>query len=133
MKRDSVSIPRVLLVDDERLVLRSYELILDGLGCVLELAEGPEQALRVMEARPAEVVLADFCMPTMSGEQLLDIVRNRWPKTVRILITGFADVAAVDKLQHQGLFRLLTKPCDAQALRAAISEGLVESHSRLAG
>jgi DNA-binding NtrC family response regulator len=133
MEQDRASLPRVLLVDDERLVLRSYELILDGIGCVLELAEGPEQALRAMEGRPAEVVLADFRMPTMTGEQFLDIVRDRWPETVRILVTGFAEVAAVSKLQREGLFRLLAKPCDAQELRAAVSDGLVESRNRRAG
>jgi DNA-binding NtrC family response regulator len=82
----------VLIVDDEPMVLvalRSF-FQLETPYRVLTAGSGAA-ALELLEATPADVVLADFMMPGMDGIQLLGQVRERHPTTTRILLTGYAD------------------------------------------
>ncbi len=120
--------PRVLLVDDEPLVLSSYARTLRGLPAEIITADGPEAGLAVLAAQPIDVVIADFRMPVMNGDAFLERVRERWPDTVRMLNTAYADIRVVEEVVRRGaIFRFLTKPCDAEKLRAAVSEAAAES------
>ncbi|MCC6746261.1 MAG: response regulator [Deltaproteobacteria bacterium] len=122
---------RILLVDDEPLILSAYQRTLRGLGVELEVAEGPLQGLRLLEGRAADVVIADYRMPGMNGDAFLEQVRQRWPDTVRILVTAYTDVHMVeDVVRRGGVFRFLTKPCEAQKLKEAVNEA-IDQHRRV--
>jgi PAS domain S-box-containing protein len=124
--------PRVLLVDDEPLVLSSYGRTLRPVEAEIILAAGPEEGLEVLESRSIDVVIADYRMPTMNGDAFLELVRDRWPATVRLLNTAYADLQVVEEVVRRGgIFRFLTKPCDAEKLRGAVRDALAE-HQRLA-
>lgn len=112
--------PRILFVDDEPHVLAALYRMLRGQQDRWELsfAAGGMQALAAMQARPCDVVVADYRMPEMDGAQLLKAVRDRYPGTARLVLSGHADVGDVLKflLAHQ----FLTKPSSHEQLVAAI-------------
>jgi PAS domain S-box-containing protein len=125
MDRANEAIPQVLLVDDEPLILSSYGRTLRSLEIDVLLAEGPEEGLRVLESQPIDVVIADYRMPGMNGDEFLERVRERWPDTVRMLNTAYADVEVVEEVVRRGgIFRFLTKPCDPQKLKSAVLDSL---------
>ena len=115
--------PRVLCVDDEPFVLeglkhqleRHYEVVtaISGKAALKELASG----------REFSVVISDMQMPEMNGADFLEQVRKRSPQTVRILLTGHADMEAAAQAVNRGnIFRFLLKPCAAKDLQKAIQE-----------
>jgi FixJ family two-component response regulator len=122
-----VSLPRVLLVDDEPAVLEGIQRLLRK-QYEITLAGGPEAALEAIDpARPFAVVVSDMRMPRMNGAQLLSRFYERAPDTVRMLLTGQADLdAAISAVNDGHLFRFLTKPCPhemfAPALAAAVEQ-----------
>lgn len=116
----------ILLVDDE-------QSILDGLRrqlrnrFQLETAAGPELGLAMIAKQPFSVVVSDLRMPGMDGVRFLAEVRERLPDSVRIMLTGQADVdAAVQAVNRGNLFRFLTKPCPPDALVAALDAALAQ-------
>jgi len=123
-------LPHVLCVDDEPRVV-------DGLALHLRrdyrvmTANGAQGALQILKDHGAPaVIVSDMRMPGMDGATLLKHVKQLYPETARILLTGDpgrdAAVAAINEGQ---IFRYLTKPCSPDHLRAAIEAGVV--HHRL--
>jgi PAS domain S-box-containing protein len=125
MSQSEESRPQILLVDDEPLVLSSYGRVLRRLNMDIIMAEGPQEGLRVLEQQPIDVVVADYRMPGMNGDEFLEAVRNRWPDVIRMLNTAYADVQMVENVIRRGeIFRFLTKPCDPNKLKAAIQDAM---------
>ena len=122
-----MSNPRVLLVDDEPAILEGIQRLLRK-QYDITLANTPQAALDAIDdARPFAVVVSDMRMPGMNGAQLLARFYQRTPDTVRMLLTGQADLdAAVSAVNDGHLFRFLTKPCPhdqfAPALAAAVEQ-----------
>jgi CheY-like chemotaxis protein len=118
---------RILLVDDEPMVLAGYERHLKRVFSV-ETAVGGEQGLyAIANHGPFAVVVSDLRMPGMDGIRFLATVREKAPDTVRIMLTGQADVeAAVSAVNEGNLFRFLTKPCEitllATSIKAAVGQ-----------
>ena len=107
--------PRVLLVDDEPNITDSLRRHLRREYAVFTASSG-KAGLEVMaEQDDIAVVVSDMRMPEMDGARFLSEVRQRYPDTVRILLTGFADLeSAIAAVNHGQLFRFLTKPCPQQ-------------------
>ena len=112
---------RILFVDDEKRVLnamrglfrRDYELFLT--------CEGAE-AVRLAAENDVDVIVADQRMPGMTGIEVLGQVKVKSPRTVRILLTGYADPTAVEGSINIGeVFRFLSKPCPPKMLRETLS------------
>jgi len=112
---------RILFVDDEPLVLQGLQRMLRHLRTEWEMAfvdSGPK-ALALMEQTPFDVIVSDMRMPGMNGAELLNEVMKRHPKTVRFILSGHADKELILKCvgtTHQ----YLSKPCEPEALKAAI-------------
>lgn len=118
---------KVLFVDDEKRVLnsmrgmfrRDYELFLT--------TEGAE-AVSAVCANDVDVVVADQRMPGMSGVEVLERVREKSPRTVRILLTGYADPDAIQGSINVGeVFRFLSKPCPPALLRETLDLAIAAS------
>ena len=112
----------LLFVDDEPKVLQGLQRQLRPLRNEWDMSfvEGGEKALEFMAAKPVDIVVSDMMMPSMDGSQLLTEVLKRHPQTVRIILSGHAEREAVLRLvgpAHQ----YLSKPCDADELRQAIT------------
>ncbi len=85
----------------------------------MSFADGGESALRLMEQQPFDVVVSDMRMPGMNGAQLLTEVMRRWPRTVRIVLSGQSDREMI--LRSVGpTHQYLAKPCDAEVLKGVV-------------
>ncbi len=113
--------PTILLVDDEKLVLNALYRALESPEWNLSTAESGVQALKIIEEQPIALVISDQRMPGMTGLELLNEIRRRSPETVRIILTGFAEMEVIIKAINQGeVFRFFTKPWDRQELLQTI-------------
>src|SRR5690606_34213159 len=120
MQAQSDSRPRLLFVDDEQRVLNSMRIMFRR-EFDLYLASHGQEALDIVKDRDIDVIVADHRMPQMTGVEVLTKVRKLSPRTVRILLTGYADLDAVEGSINEGeVFRFLTKPCPPQQLRATV-------------
>jgi C4-dicarboxylate-specific signal transduction histidine kinase len=122
---------RVLIVDDEPALLESLEALLEDDFDVVT-APGGREALERLAAGPAiDVVLTDQRMPGMLGVDLLVEVSQRYPDTIRMVVTAYADIAPIlDAINRSEVYRFLSKPYDAFEVRAAIREALELKGSR---
>jgi response regulator RpfG family c-di-GMP phosphodiesterase len=118
---------RILCVDDDSNILEGYKRQLRK-EFELDTAVGPEQGLRmVTEQGPFAVVVSDLQMPGMNGVEFLAQVRTHEPDTVRMLLTGNAELqAAIEAINQGQIFRFLTKPCTPEALANALKAGLAQ-------
>jgi response regulator RpfG family c-di-GMP phosphodiesterase len=117
----------ILLVDDEPSVLLGYERVLHG-DFKTETAAGGAAALSAIRTRgPYAVVLSDMRMPEMDGIQLLTKVKALAPDTIRIMLSGYADVKTVLSAVNEGnIFRFLTKPCSEEVLAGTLTAALAQ-------
>lgn len=112
--------PRLLFVDDEQRVLNSMRIMFRR-EFDLFLASHGAQALDIVKDQDIDVIVADHRMPQMTGVEVLTKVRKLSPRTVRILLTGYADLDAVEGSINDGeVFRFLTKPCPPKQLRDTV-------------
>jgi DNA-binding NtrC family response regulator len=113
--------PRLLFVDDEQRVLNSMRIMFRR-QFDLYLASHGAEALNIVKDNDIDVIVADHRMPQMTGVEVLTKVRSMSPRTVRILLTGYADLDAVEGSINEGeVFRFLTKPCAPDQLRETVS------------
>lgn len=116
---------KVLLVDDEPFVLNACKRQLDRFF-EIETAEGARQAMELMAKRgPFAVVVCDMGMPGMNGIEFLAWVRDRWPGTVRMMLTGYPQpLPQGEESDTGGIFRFLDKPTPPAVLIEAIRSGI---------
>jgi response regulator RpfG family c-di-GMP phosphodiesterase len=116
---------RVLFVDDEPNVLEGIQRTLRK-QVDLRTASSGAEALRLMqEAGPFALVVSDMRMPAMNGAQFLAKVREQEPDTIRMILSGQADLEATIAAVNEGhIYRFLTKPCPSERLLAAVEDGL---------
>ncbi len=113
--------PRLLFVDDEQRVLNSMRIMFRR-EYDLYLADRGADALKIIRDNDIDVIVADHRMPQMTGVEVLTQVRAQSPRTVRILLTGYADLDAVEGSINDGeVFRFLTKPCPPAQLKETVS------------
>lgn len=118
---------RVLCVDDDPRILRGYRRHVSE-HFDFEIAESGEQGLEVMDSNgPFAVVVSDMRMPGMDGIEFLTKVRERSADTVRMMLTGNADLqTAINAVNGGNIFRFLTKPCPPETfiemLRAGVGQ-----------
>lgn len=126
----------LLVVDDEPYILATLSALLTPEFDVLTVDSG-EAAQELFRTREIDLILSDQKMPRMSGVQLLEWVRQNHPKTVRLLMTGFADLEeAVDAINRGQIFRYIFKPWRTEELLDILRSGsrtflLERSHEQL--
>ena len=120
---------RILCVDDDPNILEGYKRQLRK-EFELVTAVGSEEGLRmVTEQGPFAVVVSDLQMPGMNGVEFLAKVRTHEPDTVRMLLTGNAELqAAIEAINKGQIFRFLTKPCAAEVLGGSLKAALAQYH-----
>lgn len=103
-------LPSILLVDDEEHSLSAMRMALeDDFDCYT--ATGAEPALAIMQEQDIQVIFCDQRMPGKSGVEFLAEVRERWPDTVRIIITGYTETNdMISAINDAGIYQFLTKP-----------------------
>src|SRR5580704_2833849 len=108
---------RILFVDDEPNVLQAFERQFRK-QFEIHTAVGPAPGLTaVAENGPFSVIVSDLRMPGMDGIEFLTRVRQMAPDTVRVMLTGQADLgASIAAVNHGNIFQFLTKPCPSETL-----------------
>lgn len=102
--------PLILLVDDEPHALGAMRMALED-DFEIATALGAEAALKILEQDWVQVIISDQRMPGMTGVELLAEARQRWPETVRIILTGYTDASAMAAaINDAGIHQFLTKP-----------------------
>jgi putative nucleotidyltransferase with HDIG domain len=128
---------KVLCVDDEPNILSALRRMLSLEGFQVFTAESGAQALDMLTKEPVNVIISDMQMPQMNGAQLLEKVRQQWPQTMRLLLTGASDVSgAIDAINQGAIYRYTAKPWNDEellgTLKSAIAFGtLASEHERL--
>ena len=117
---------RILCIDDEQNVLRSLKrLFLDDPYEVLTAPSGAEGLLILAQSETVPVVISDYRMPGMNGVEFLSEVRKRWPETVRIVLSGYADTGAIVSAINEGqIYRFVAKPWNDDELRVTVANAL---------
>jgi len=119
--------PTVLFVDDEQPILSALERMYierDDVHCLF--AASGQEGLEIMEREEVWVVVSDYLMPTMRGIEFLAKVKARWPQTIRIMMTAYADLSiAIDAINKSEAFRFVTKPWNNQELMEVVDEALM--------
>lgn len=114
---------RILFVDDETNVLAALQRSLRSMRneWIMEFASSGQEALQAMARQPFDVIVTDMRMPGMGGAQLLDQVREKFPQTVRMVLSGQCDRETI--LTSVGpTHQYLSKPCDPEQLKTKIAQ-----------
>ena len=115
----------VLCVDDEPSILSSLKRLFRPKGYQIHVAEGGKAALELLEQIEVDLVISDMRMPEMDGVQFLEQVRQRWPDTVRLLLTGYADIAStIDAVNRGEIYRYISKPWDDADILLIVHDAL---------
>ncbi|HZY02525.1 MAG TPA: ATP-binding protein [Anaeromyxobacteraceae bacterium] len=115
----------LLLVDDDEHVLRALRRVLRRSRCHVLEAPDAARALEILEQEPVQVVVSDYRMPGMSGVEFLRVVKDRYPRVQRVLLTGQADSAAIEEAVNQSeIFRFIWKPWDDAHLLLTIQSAV---------
>jgi len=117
---------RILCIDDERNVLRCIRrMFLDDDIEVITAGSGEEGLKALAEVSPIHLVISDYRMPGMDGVDFLKQVYDRWPETIRIVLSGYADIASIVEAVNKGhIYQFIPKPWNEDELRFAISNAL---------
>lgn len=115
----------LLLVDDEANILSSLKRLFRPHGYRVFTAEGGPAGLAVLEKESIDLVISDMRMPEMSGAQFLGETRKHWPDMIRILLTGYADLASTIEAINSGqIHRYLSKPWNDEEVVAVVAQAL---------
>jgi DNA-binding NtrC family response regulator len=113
-------LPRILFVDDEERILRSLLMMFKS-NFQVHATTDPDEALALLKQLPFHVIISDQRMPQMLGVDLLRRARELSPNTMRLLLTGYSDLAAIVGSINEGeIFRYINKPWDPAELRTTV-------------
>jgi CheY-like chemotaxis protein len=123
-------IRRILVVDDEENVALTLEAGLERVpNCQVSIATGGEQALRLFEQEPFDLLITDYKMPGTDGMTLAARVRELYPKTIIVLCTAYSSEALRQQAERVSIQRILDKPIRLADVRAAAIEALNQGES----
>lgn len=100
----------ILVVDDEEVVRHSYRRTLSGQHCKVDAVADGKDALKMMSEQPFDVVLLDLRMPGMDGMSVLKTIKQKWPESEVIIITGYPAVESAKAAVTLGAYGYLAKP-----------------------
>ena len=122
---DGISVPTLLLVDDEPNTLSALRRLFHPHGYRILTAESAREGLVQLAREPVDLVISDMRMPEMNGAQFLEKVGVRWPDTIRILLTGYAEIGVtIDAINKGKIYRYISKPWDANDVCLTVAQAL---------
>jgi len=119
---------RILVVDDDELILASLSEFLRLEGYEVETSASFREASAHLGAEAFQVVIADVSMPEVDGLELLKMIRNRYPDTAVIMITGYGTIESAVEAIKRGAFDYLTKPIIDDEIKLVIERALRQQH-----
>jgi len=123
--------PRILAVDDELNICQSCIKILSKMNYVVDYALNGYDALKMMEADPYDIMITDLKMSSLGGMEVLRRVKDAYPDTPVIVMTGYASVSSAVEVMKMGALDYLPKPFTPDELRAIVLQAVTEREIRL--
>lgn len=121
----------LILVDDEPNILAALQRVFRRDGYLVLTAGSGEAGLALLAEHPYAVVISDQRMPHMTGAEFLGKVKERFPETVRIILSGYTELNAVfDAINRGAVYRFLTKPWDDELLRSQVADAFEQLELR---
>jgi DNA-binding NtrC family response regulator len=119
-----MSTGKILVVDDEDIVRTSCNRTLSPEGYEVRLAKNGAEGLKMASEERFDLVLTDLKMPDMDGIEVLRIIKEQWPETAVIIVTGYQTVDTAVKAIKLGAYDYIEKPFTPDALITAVREAL---------
>jgi DNA-binding NtrC family response regulator len=116
---------KILIVDDESVVRHAFVRILSSERCAVDTASNGAEALAKMHAQPYDVVLLDLKMPGMDGLTVLRTIKQLWPESEVIVVTGYAAVDTAKESVALGAFDYVAKPVGPEEVINVTNEALI--------
>ena len=126
MAKPGISIKRILVVDDEPFVCEAVKMMLTFDGHSVKTTNSAKEALTILETEKFDLVITDFAMPAMKGDELAAQIKARLPHQPVIMITAYAEMLQSSGNVLLGVDCLIGKPFLLENLRAAILKVLPE-------
>lgn len=122
MKAPAFPQRRILVVDDEPLVCDAVKMMLDFDGHVVKTAGNGRDALAMLEKDQFDLVITDFEMPAMKGDELAAAIKARMPKQPVVMITAYSEMLQASGNPLRGVDMMISKPFLLENLREAIAK-----------
>lgn len=121
----ALSAMRILIVDDDRIVLESCRRILEAEGITAHTAENAETARAVLETEgPFDVIMTDIKMPGSDGFELIRPIRKTYPEMAILMMTGYLIPETIRKGTESGADLLIAKPFTPEELLASVHDAV---------
>lgn len=118
--------PTLLLLDDEANIIRALSRVLRRDGYRILSTTSVREAFELLAANDVQVIISDQRMPEMSGTEFLSKVKDIYPDTVRLVLSGYTDLKSVtDAINEGAIYKFLTKPWDDQQIRTHVKQAFV--------
>jgi response regulator RpfG family c-di-GMP phosphodiesterase len=115
----------LLFIDDEANILSALKRLFQPLGYTILTAKSGPEALALLEKEAVDLVISDMRMPQMTGAELLEHMRGKWPDVVRILLTGYSDMSSTIAAINRGeIYRYISKPWDDNDIVLIVRDAL---------
>ena len=116
---------KILFVDDESNVLKSLKRLFIDADYKILTAPSGDEGLKILEENSVSLVISDYRMPEMNGVQFLSKVKELYPNTIRIILSGYADVMAIVEAINDGeVYKFLAKPWNDQELLTTVDRAI---------
>jgi diguanylate cyclase (GGDEF)-like protein/PAS domain S-box-containing protein len=114
---------RILIVDDEANILSAIKRSLRSEGYEIFTTTSAREGLEILACQEIQVILSDQRMPEMNGTEFLSRARDLYPRTIRIILSGYTDLESISGAINRGaIYKFLTKPWDDDDLRSNVRE-----------
>jgi len=111
---------RILIVDDEPLVCQTVQMLLQGVGYIVEAAKSGSEALKLFEPGKFDMIFTDYLMPGMKGDQLAANIKRRSPEQPVVMLTAFPEKLQCSECPLGGVDSIICKPFELDTLRSII-------------
>lgn len=126
----SVKKADVLLVDDDKLVLRALERTLRAGGYTVATVDDSQAAIREAMSNAYDLIVSDINMPGLSGIELVDVLRSYGSEIPVVLVTGNPSIDTAQYAVELGVLQYITKPVTRDVLTRAVARGMLEARKR---
>ena len=130
MAKPVIPIRKILVVDDEPFVCEAVKMMLAFDGHDVKTANSGKEALALLDKEKFDLVITDFAMPVMKGDELATAIKTRVPKQPVVMITAYAEMLQSSGSSLPGVDCLISKPFLLENLREAIAKVLPEDQTR---
>jgi response regulator RpfG family c-di-GMP phosphodiesterase len=119
----------LLFIDDEENILSSLKRLFRPFGYTIHTASSGPEGLAFLEKEPVDLVICDMRMPQMTGAEVFEKLRAKWPHIARVLLTGYADLhSTIEAINRGEIYRYIAKPWDDHDILLVVRDALERKH-----